>query len=595
MSPPFHRAVAPIESFFQQRESGSIPLRSDPPNLSTPHTASDAIAHLLIDLGVTQAFGLVGGTVAALCEALARTDIEIVHCRHETGAAFAATEAHFVSDRPTVVFTTSGPGLANALNGLLAARWEGAKVIVVSGTTPPSQRGRWAFQESTSHTLPESFFHSGTIFHYAFELTEASQIPQVANQLRAGLAQPGGFVAHVAVPSVVQTQVSHGAPSRSLAHIARSPIAPSSDTADRIAELLHGEPFAIWVGFGARRDAALLREFAERSGAAVMCSPRAKGIFPEDHRQFVGVTGFAGDQRVDTFMSRSVPSRILVLGTKLSEFTSFWNPALVPAKGFVHVDIDPRVPGAAFPEAETEGVQSEVGQFLRAMLDRMSHRSGKQLILPSLRPVPFETVRDHGPVRPPVLMQAIQHTVVEKTNVKVLVDVGNVFAWATRYLRFAAPGRFRVSMGWGSMGQAAAGAIGAALAGDEKILAIVGDGAMLMQNEINTAVQYGAKIVWVVLNDSQYGMIEHGMRSLRMKPVETAMPSVDFVALARSQGADGLAVRTESELDDALATAMQANGPFVLDVLIDRTVVPPMGRRVQNLIDQGVEGNHGKP
>jgi acetolactate synthase-1/2/3 large subunit len=593
MSPSRPGAIQ-IESFFQSRESGTVALRSEPPNLATPHTASDAIAQLLIDLGVQQAFGIVGGTVAAFCESLAHTDIEIVHCRHETGAAFAATEAHFVSDRPTVVFTTSGPGLANALNGLLAARWEGAKVIVISGTTPPAQRGRWAFQESTSHTLPESFFHSGTIFHYAFELTEAGQLPQVANQLRAGLAQPGGFVAHVAVPSVVQTQLSHAAPRRPNVHFTRSPISPSAATADRIADLLDDEPFAIWVGFGARRDSALLREFAERSGAPVMCSPRAKGVFPEDHRQFVGVTGFASDQRADTFMTRTLPPRILVLGTKLSEFTSFWNPAFVPAKGFVQVDVDPRVLGAAFPEAHTDGVHAEIGEFLRAMLDRMSHRSPKRLILPSLRPVPFETEREHGLVRPPVLMQAIQRIVVDNTEAKVLVDVGNVFAWTTRHLRFAQPGRFRVSMGWGSMGQAAAGAVGAALAGDDKIVAIVGDGAMLMQNEINTAVQYRANIVWVVLNDSQYGMIEHGMRALKMKPVQTAMPSVDFAALARSQGARGITVRSELDLDDALEEAMKANGPVVVDVVIDGTVAPPMGKRVQNLIEQGVEGNHGK-
>jgi acetolactate synthase I/II/III large subunit len=587
------RSLADFQSLFPHRESSSIAVRSKPTSLASPQNASDAIAHLLVDLGVTQAFGLVGGTVAALCEALARTDIEVVHCRHETGAAFAATEAHFVSDRPTVVFTTSGPGLANALNGLLAARWEGAKVIVISGTTPPSQRGRWAFQETSSHTLPESFFHSGTIFHYAFELTELSQLPQIATQLRAGIAQPGGFVAHLAVPSVVQTQVSDGSP-RKTAQLARSPLAPSASTADRIADLLESDPFAIWVGFGARRDAELVRAFAERSGAAVMCSPRAKGLFPEDHHQFVGVTGFAGDQRADTFMSRTLPARILVLGTKLSEFTSFWNPAFVPPKGFVHVDIDPRIPGAAFPEVETEGVHAEIGEFLRAMMVRMRNRAGQRLVLPSIRPIPIETPREQGPVRPQILMQAIQRTFVSQTDVRVIVDAGNAFAWTTSRLRFTDPGRYRVSMGWASMGQAAAGAVGAALASGGKILAIVGDGAMLMQNEINTAVHYGANVVWIVLNDSQYGMIEHGMRGLRMKPVETAIPTVDFAALARSQGAQGITVHNEQEIEGALATAMHVTGPYVIDVIIDRTAVPPMGRRVQNLIEQGVEGKRGK-
>ena len=79
-----------------------------------------------------------------------------------------------------------------------------------------------------------------------------------------------------------------------------------------------------------------------------------------------------------------------------------------------------------------------------------------------------------------------------------------------------------------------------------------------------------------------------------MKPVETAMPTIDFAGFARSQGAQGITVRSEHEVESALLTAMQITGPFVVDVIIDPSVVPPMGRRVQNLIDQGVEGNLGK-
>jgi acetolactate synthase-1/2/3 large subunit len=111
-----------------------------------------------------------------------------------------------------------------------------------------------------------------------------------------------------------------------------------------------------------------------------------------------------------------------------------------------------------------------------------------------------------------------------------------------------------------------------------------------MQNEINTAVRYGVKAVWIVLNDSQYGMIEQGMRGLKMSPVETEIPTVDFVALARSLGADGVAVKRESELNAALQRALRAEGPFVVDVTIDRRELAPMGRRVSNLIAQGVEG-----
>jgi acetolactate synthase-1/2/3 large subunit len=138
------------------------------------------------------------------------------------------------------------------------------------------------------------------------------------------------------------------------------------------------------------------------------------------------------------------------------------------------------------------------------------------------------------------------------------------------------PGRYRTSPAWGSMGHVTTGALGAALAGRRKVVAVVGDGAMLMNNEINAAVQCRAPVVWVVLNDAQLGLNEHGMTALGMAPVETQMPRTDFVAFARSQGAAGRAVHSEGALEDALVEAMAATGPFVVDVQIDPTVPSPV-------------------
>ena len=123
-----------------------------------------------------------------------------------------------------------------------------------------------------------------------------------------------------------------------------------------------------------------------------------------------------------------------------------------------------------------------------------------------------------------------------------------------------------------------------ALAGSRRVVAVVGDGAMLMNNEINTAVQYGARVLWIVLNDAQLGLNQHGMTALGMCPVETQMPRTDFVAFARSQGADGAAVDTEADLDAALQIALAHDGPFVLDVRIDRTIPSPIvAERIRSL------------
>ena len=539
-------------------------------------TLAEAVVQILVQLGVRHAFGVSGGAMAAMWHALSSNDaLAVRHFRHESGAAFAAVEAHFASDRPVVVFTTTGPGLTNALTGLLAARGEGAKVIVLSAATTAAQRGRFAIQETCGRSMPAGLYAAGALFHFATLLECADELPAVARRLAHGLSRPGGFVAHLAIPTALQAAECRGAlPELS---IARGEEAVAAETIARCAALLSDGSFAIWLGFGARKASALVRRLAERTGAAVMCSPRAKGVFPEDHPQFVGVTGMGGHGSASTYMTEWRPRRILVLGTRLGEPTSFWNPVMVPSSGFIHVDVDPEVPGVAYPSAPTLAVRADVGLFLAALLEHLPARVPTEVRFPRplrLQPGPASA----GAVRPEALMLAIQEVVIDRHSAVVLAESGNSFAWASHGLRFNEAGRYRVSTGVGSMGHAGAGVVGAALAASGKAVAIVGDGAMLMNNEINTAVKFDVPAVWIVLNDARYNMCEQGMATLGLS-ADASFPQVDFAMLARALGADGIRVEREAELVPALERAMAAAGPFVLDVRIDpKRRAPSQGR-----------------
>lgn len=163
---------------------------------------------MLEDLGVGHAFGVAGGAMATLWGALSNSLMPVLNFRHETGAAFAAVEAYFITGRPSVVFTTAGPGITNALTGLFAARGEGAKVILLSACTSAPQRGRWAIQETSAHTLPSSgVFNSGALFNYATTIESADELPQIFRKLALGLSQPGGFVVHLSIPTAIQTSL----------------------------------------------------------------------------------------------------------------------------------------------------------------------------------------------------------------------------------------------------------------------------------------------------------------------------------------------------------------------------------------------------
>jgi acetolactate synthase I/II/III large subunit len=549
-------------------------------------TVADCIVKMLTALKVHHAFGIGGGAIAPLWEALEQSSIDVLHFRHEAGAAFAAMEAYFANDSPVVVFTTTGPGITNTLTGLLAARWEGAKVILISACTPIKQQGKWAFQETSINTMPEEIFTTGTLFNYAKCMKSGDELPEIAEAIGVGLSRPGGFVAHISIPTDIQT--SPGC-NLALAKQKSPQIIPDNKIINKTVKLLSSAPFAIWVGFGARDAAQEILQLAEKTGAKVMSSPRGKGIFPENHPQFIGVTGFAGHQSVFEYMQSTPPERILVLGTRLGEFTSFWNPIMIPPKGFIHVDIDPSVPSTAYPTADTFPVIADIKTFLSALLAKLPLQLSWSPVTKLPRPqhssldIPQP---DKGLVSPQVVMDTIQQVIVEASNAIVIAEAGNSVAWATHYLKFSQTRRWRGSVGFGSMGYGTTGVVGATIASGSKAVVIVGDGAMLMNNEINTAVQYNIPAVWIVLNDASYGMCAQGMKKLGYSSAKTQIAPTDFVMFARSMGADGICVERESQLETALSKAMSSKVPFVVDVIINPTEPAPIGVRLASLITQ---------
>ena len=135
--------------------------RQEPWAAASARTVSRWIGRELARLGVRHAFGVLGGGVAPFGDGLCRGPIRLVHTRHEGGAMFAAIESYFASARPAVVVVTTGPGLFNALNGVMAARADGAKLLLVSGATARTRLGRGAVQETGPANMPGVLTESG--------------------------------------------------------------------------------------------------------------------------------------------------------------------------------------------------------------------------------------------------------------------------------------------------------------------------------------------------------------------------------------------------------------------------------------------------
>jgi acetolactate synthase-1/2/3 large subunit len=327
----------------------------------------------------------------------------------------------------------------------------------------------------------------------------------------------------------------------------------------------------------------LLSELVARLPARVISSPRGKGVFPETHPAYLGVSGHGGHERLSSFLKSNPVDTLLILGTRLHELTSYWDSSFSPCKRIVHVDCRAGALGDGFLDVPTLGIQAEIGEFLQ---DLLVHVNGTPQSLPAQESGSFVEYRPEGEgpgIHPADLMEMVQLEVVEGRDIPVMAEAGFAWSWAAHCLRFDSP-RFRVSTTWGSMGHFSAGVLGAALATQKPAVSLVGDGAMLMQNEVSTAVAYDAPAKWLVLNNRGYGTIHHGLAASGLSPMELDIPRVHFADWATAQGATGLAVATKDDLRLALRDAIASPGPVVIDAHVDSSVRPPFGRRIECLV-----------
>lgn len=545
-------------------------------------TVAGHVARMLWELGVREAYGVCGREIVPVWSALLATrgtehEIATRHARHENGAGFAAIGSWFETGRPVAVFVTTGPGLTNVITSLETARAAGTKLVLVSPLTPAAERGRLGIQDTSpnGYANPDLYL-SGRTFDVAMAVESPAQLPTLAGQLAAGMAGAGVFLAHIAIPTRLQAAATAVAPVVSAQRRRTPGISP--EVADELVELLARDPFAVWLGWGARGHAASVRRLVDVTGAPVISSPRGLGIADREP-SFLGSTGNGGRASLAEELAAEGIRLTLVLGSGLGEATSGWSEALVPPDGFVHVDLDARVFGRSYPQAPTLGVQADVGAVLDALLartDRLVRRPLKTR--PRMSELRLAVAAD-GLVHPAALMAVLQRVIVEGSDMPVFADASSAMFWGARHLTFPEPGRWFVEGRFGSMGSAGAAVVGAASGRAGSALAICGDGSMHMQDEISTAVRYGLRAIWIVLNDSGLGIVRAGMAINGLTLHDADYPAADFAAIARHKGAQGVGVTSMREVDAALKRAVAADGPFLVDVLIDPTVVPPIGAR----------------
>jgi acetolactate synthase I/II/III large subunit len=528
-------------------------------------TGARLLVRCLEEQGVPFVFGIPGGAVSAILEALADGGPRFVTVRHETAGAFMAQAYGRCTGKPGVVLTTSGPGLINAVCGVATAQADRDPVVAITGQVPRAMRFK------AYHQYLDTVGLFAPITKWSVGIDDPAMIPEVlANAFRVA-ARPRPGAVHVSVPSDVSRAAAAGDPLPAL-DPAPGGLPPDEDLG-RAAGLLRSASrpaLLLGVAAGGAAATAAIRRLLGKTALPVACTFEGNGVVPRDLLDhFVGRVGYAHNQPADRLLREA--DVVACVGYDLIEYDpTEW---LGPETAVIHLDEIPATIDRAYrPAVELVG---DLGRTIDALAERLGQFAADEaeLIREARQQIRDEQARGASLGGSPVHPLRILHDLgqVIGDDVTVACDVGAHQIWTARYFFRFAPRRLLFSMGHQTMGVGLPWAIGAALARPgEPAVSISGDGSFLMTcMELETAVRLKLPTVHLVWRDGSYNLV--GLLALRDygREVGTHFGPTDFVALAGSFGAAGFRVSDADEFRPTLERALTLKTPAVIEIAVD--------------------------
>lgn len=562
-------------------------------------TGSEIVTEVLVQEGVPYAIGIPGHGNLALVDALRRHQdrIQVIMPRHEQAAVHMADGYFRVKGEPLAVFTSIGAGASNTAIGLATAYVDSIPLLLLIGETHTYMRGVGVLQEiERQHwsDMPKMLYPS---VKRAWHIDAAGQLPRALGQAFNAMCTGRPGPALITLPMDVQADavdVPGGLEPR-----ARRPHdRPAGDpqAVREAAELLAAAQRPVIVaGGGVVLSEAWdeLKELAEHLGACVVTTMQGKGAFPELHPLYAWHMGANGTTCGNTMTTSA--DVLLAVGVRFADkAASSYKPGAsfnIPPTQLIHVDIDPFEIGKNYPVAagivgDAKAVLAGLLEAVRAIMPRREWMNAPYTIeIGRLVAGWREQSRalresDTSPVTMGRALSEIR--AILPSEAIIFTSSGNVQAQVFQEMAFTQPRTYISAGGFSTMGWSFPAALGAKLAApDVPVLALVGDGDFLMTvQELATAVQYNIPVITVVLNNQGWQAIRdlqtiaYGEETVYATMFERGeAPVTPHIAdVARAFGAHAVRICHPDEVGPALRAALRADGPSVIEIMIDMTL-----------------------
>ncbi|WP_340054875.1 acetolactate synthase large subunit [Corynebacterium parakroppenstedtii] len=542
-------------------------------------TGAELIVRTLEVLGARTVFGLPGGAVLPLYEALyGSTTLNHILVRHEQGAGHAATGYAQATGEVGVCIATSGPGATNLVTPLADANIDSVPVVAITGQVGLHLLGTDAFQEADicGVTLP--------VTKHNFMVTKVEDIPRLIAEAfhLASTGRPGPVL--VDVPKDIQNQVAEFQwPVELELPGYRPTTSPHSRKIKQAVDLIaQSRRPVLYVGGGVIKAnaSAELAEFVVTTGIPVVTTLMALGSFPDSHPLHMGMPGMHGS--VSAVASLQKADVVIAIGTRFDDRVTGDVESFAPEAKFIHADIDPAEIGKIREvEVPIVGDAREVLQSLTNMYEKKNlkqpecsrwvdylHSLQKTYALGWENP-------DDGKLAPQAVIKAISDEV--GPDAIYCAGVGQHQMWAAQFVDYEQPRTWLNSGGLGTMGYAIPAAMGAQAGSPGKeVWAIDGDGCFQMTNqELVTCAVNDLPIKVAVINNGNLGMVRQWQNLFYqshyshtgLHPKGEYLP--DFVSLAESMGCANFRVTQEEDIVPTIKKAREINDrPVVIDFIV---------------------------
>src|SRR4051795_8992270 len=536
--------------------------------------AVDALMECLKAEGVDVVFGLPGGANIPTYDALFDAGIRHVLVRHEAGGGHAAEGYAKATGKVGVCLATSGPGATNVVTPIQDAMMDSVPTVFITGQVRTDLLGTDGFQEADvlGITMPA--------VKHSFMIQHPMEIPRALHEAfyLARTGRPGPIV--VDIPTDLSRADIPYEPVTDLHLPGYQPTTEGNAKQIRQAAkaLAASRRPVLYAGGGVvnANASAELVELATTDNFPITCTLMGLGAFPAPHEQWLGMPGMHGTRTANYALDEA--DLICAIGARFDDRVTGKLSEFAPRAKFIHIDIDPaeiskNVPAHIPIVGDVKKILPKLTREYRALETDASRLDGWWQRIRGWQeksPLTYEDSAD-SEIKPQFMIEQMAKVAPEAI---IPSDVGQHQMWAAQRFPFTRPRQWLNSGGLGTMGFGLPSAIGAKIAcPNQDVICLAGDGSLVMTcQELATCIAHDIPVKVFLMNNGVYGMVRQWQELFwdgRYSSIDMG-GTPDWVKLADAFGATGMRVTHKDEVTDAFKTALETEGPVLVDVHVTR-------------------------